>query len=131
MIVGTAISELNDPIDKRMNFKLEEVNGTEGQWYMSLTRLEDSIGSVSDLNLAATSDEAVTDLSLAKATGARTSRTLIQRIPESKVISIDEVRDSSDSEDEDLPSYEKPDSDPSDSEDDPTLVERDKPVTPV
>lgn len=114
-----------------MNFKSEEVNGTEGQWYMKLTKLEDSVGSISDLQLVSASKKTEIELSQVKATRAKSSHVLVQPISESKIISIEEIEDSSDSEDEDLPLYEKPDSDPSDSEDDPTLVERNRPAAPV
>lgn len=131
MIVGTAISELVDPRDKRMNFKSEEVTGIEGQRYMKLIKLEDSIGSISDLQLASASKKIVKGLSQVEAAKTKDSHVLIQPISKSKIISIEEIDNSSDSDDEDLPSYEKPDSDPSDSEDDPTLVERNRPVAPV
>ena len=114
-----------------MNFKSEEVTGIEGQRYMKLIKLEDSIGSISDLHLASASKKIVTGLSQVKAAKSKGSPVLIKPIPESKIISIEEIDNSSDSDDEDLPSYEKPDSDPSDSEDDPTLVERNRPVAPV
>lgn len=48
----------------------------------------------------------------------------------SKVISIEEVDDDSESED-DLISYQKPDDDPEDSDEDPTLINRSKPKAPV
>lgn len=131
MIVGTAISELVDPRDKRMNFKSEEVTGIEGQRYMKLIKLEDSIGSISDLQLASASKKIVKGLSQVEAAKTKSSHVLTEPISKSKIISIEEVDNSSDSDDEDLPSYEKPDSDPSDSEDDPTLVERNRPVAPV
>jgi telomere length regulation protein len=64
-----------------------------------------------------------------RTTGARASNA--QSV---KVVSIEEIGDSENDEseeDEDLIPYEKPDEDPSDSDDDPTLVQRNKPTPPV
>ena len=48
----------------------------------------------------------------------------------SRIIAIEEV-DDTDSEDEDLVAHEKPDDDPEDSDEDPTLINRSKPGPPV
>jgi telomere length regulation protein len=54
-----------------------------------------------------------------------------QAKPHTKVMAIEEISDESEAEDEDLMMYEKPDTDASDSEEDPTLVQRSKPRPPV
>jgi telomere length regulation protein len=46
-------------------------------------------------------------------------------------MAIEEISDKSEAEDEDLMMYEKPDTDASDSEEDPTLIQRSKPSPPV
>ena len=127
MVVGVAVSDLVDAKDKRMTFDSEEVNSENGKWYRSLPKIADRIGLIDDLKAPV-------------ATGSNTKRPRKQaqrtKVTEnskpasiSKVVSIEEVDDSSD--DEDLPMYEKPDSDAEDSEDDPTLIQRDKPTAPV
>ncbi|MCJ1465899.1 telomere binding protein [Pseudocyphellaria aurata] len=131
MIVGTAISELVDSREKRMNFSTEEVNSTEGQWYRSLTQLTDPVGTISDLKPSASSSSGVSSSSSRNwSKSDETSKISTKTGSTSKIISIEEL-DNSESEDEDLVRYEKPDSDPSDSEEDATLVQRNRPVAPV
>lgn len=133
MITATAISELVDPKDKQMNFSMEEVHGAEGQWYRNLTKQKDVIGSIGDLKpvsggvlrkwqSSSPKSRAKKSKPLKPSSAANTS---------SKIISIVELDDSSESEDDDLVPYEKPDSDPEDSEEDATLVQRGRPVAPV
>lgn len=132
MIVGSAISELVDPKEKRMNFGLEEVNNAEGQWYKSLTRLEDYIGSTSDMKpIPSFAKGSIPKIPQTKAAVGNISQTSMQPASNSKIISIEELNDKSSSDEEDIPIHEKPDSDASDSEDDPTLIQRNRPVAPV
>ena len=132
MVVGTAISELVDPKDKRMNFKIEEMNDADGLWYRALPAINDNIGSIEDLKPA----HASRTQPQVKATKPANSQRRPQspRTPAkstSKIISIEEVDDDTDTDAEELPTYAKPDSDPSDEDEDPTLVQRDKPTAPV
>lgn len=131
MVVGTAFSELVDPKDRRMTFSADEMNSSDGQWYRSLTRLNDSLGSIKDLKPAiALPIESSTPLSKS-INNSKSTRSKPPAQSNSKVISIEEIDDSSQSEAEDLPMYEKPDSDPEDSDEDPTVVQRDRPTAPV
>lgn len=132
MIVGNAVSELVDPVDKRMNFSSDDMSNPEGRWYKSLTSINDAVGVISDLKASTVSST--------KSLATRTKTGFGKEVPDqapisakasSKIISIEKINDSSESEAEDLPSYEKPDSDPSDEDDDPTLVQRDRPTAPV
>lgn len=132
MIVGSAISELVDPADKRMKFSSEQMSRPDGQWYSSLTRVKNVVGSISDLKPS----QVVLTKSLATRTKSASSKQTHNKAPGSaktgsKILSIEEINDSSESEAEDLPMYEKPDSDPSDEDEDPTLVQRDRPTAPV
>lgn len=132
MITATAVSELVDPKDKQMNFSMEEVNGAEGQWYRNLTKQKDVIGSIGDL-------KPVSDILGKWQSGSPKSRVTKSKPLKpsstanisSKIISIVELDGSSESEDDDLVPHEKPDSDPEDSEEDATLVQRGRPVAPV
>ncbi|MCJ1243053.1 telomere binding protein [Trapelia coarctata] len=131
MVVGTAVSELVDAEDKRMKFSMSEIDDDDGIWYRSLCKHNDVIGSLDDLKAGALR----TGKGVAKATGkqprAKKEPVVKQRpATESKIISIEEVTDSGD-EDDDLPTYEKPDSDEEDSDEDATLVQRNKPTAPV
>ena len=132
MIVGTAISELVDPKDKKMTFSSEEINSTDGRWYRSLTNVEDAIGSIEDLK-PRTSTLLSSSLHPTKTVGTRgeTTKPYVKPSGTSKIVSIEEMVDSSEEEEEDLPMYAKPDSDESDEDEDPTLVQRNKATVPV
>lgn len=131
MVVGTAFSELVDPKDKQMTFSADEMDSPDGQWYRNLTKINDSVGSITDLKPAfAPPIQSSTQLSKS-ANSSNSARAKKSAPATSKVISIEEIDDDSDSEAEDLPMYEKPDSDPDDEDEDPTLVQRDRPTAPV
>ena len=129
MVKWAAISELVDPKDKQMNFGSDELNNSDGQWYRNLPKINDISGSIGDL-------KATTGMSTKPTTKTRKSQiksttAMKHTKPASKILSIEEVNDDACSEDEDLPMYQKPDFDPSDEDEDPTLVQRDKPTAPV
>ena len=131
MVVGTAISELVDPKDKRMAFSTDEMNSSDGLWYRSLTKVKDPLGSIEDLKSASA---ALTESSVKSSKSVDSNASARPKKPaqvSSKVISIEEIDDSSESEAEDLPMYGKPDSDPEDEDEDPTLVQRNRPTAPV
>ena len=131
MVVGTAFSELVDPKDKRMAFSTDEMNTSDGQWYRSLVTVNDSLGSIEDLKSASaplTESSVQPPRSINSSTSGGSKKAAQTS---SKVISIEEIDDSSNSEAEDLPMYEKPDSDPEDEDEDPTLVQRNRPMVPV
>ncbi|KAL1884498.1 telomere binding protein [Paecilomyces lecythidis] len=133
MLVGMAISQLVEPPGKRMRFDLEEMESEEAQWYLNLVNVRDTVGSLQTLIAKAqTASQQKTRKSTkesAKSSAPKRSRPIGHT---SKIVSIEEIDDSSEeSEDEDLIPYEKPDSDPEDSDDDPTLVNRSKIAVPV
>ena len=130
MAIGTAISELVDPKEKRMNFKSEEIDGPDGQWYQNLVNVCDSVGSISDLKAVSPKPKDFSTKSL-KGVIKRIKNGDMTSGTTSKVISIEEISDESENEDEDIPIYEKPDSDKEDSDEDPTLIQRNKPTAPV
>lgn len=113
-----------------MNFSTEEINSSEGQWYRSLTRLTDTVGSIGDLKPSTSASGEPSTSSGNEIKSGKTVKQSTTTASTSKVISIEEL-DNSESEDEDLVMYEKPGSDPSDSDEDATLVQRDRPVAPV
>ncbi|SLM40090.1 Telomere length regulation protein, conserved domain [Lasallia pustulata] len=136
MIVGATVSEVVDPPDKRLAFSSEEMNNTEGQWYRSLFKVQDHIGSVDDIKPHfLTTAPQHTNRKRTKPVDDKGGKQLspISNNPTttSKIISIEEVYDEVDSEDEDLLMYEKPDSESDDEDEDPTLVQRNKPTAPV
>jgi telomere length regulation protein len=135
MLIGTAISQLIEEPGKAMRFDLEEMESTEAEWYLSLTRTEDSIGSLEPIKLRE-NVTAVSGQKLNKGSTFTSSSRPFKKAGQtatSKIVAIEEISDSDEEEDEDedLIPYEKPDEDPSDSDDDPTLVQRNKPTAPV
>ena len=132
MFVGTAISELVDPKGKQLNFSTEEIDSTDGQWYRSLTHVQDDVGSIEDLKPTIADPKSKT----ASTTKAKPQLQKLDKLSSgersaSKIITIEEVEDKSGSEEDDLVAYEKPDSDVSDEDEDATLVQRNKPTAPV
>ena len=114
-----------------MKFSAEDLGSADSSWYRDLTKVDDVVGTISDLRLpkaeAKTSTKALKggfkDVSSRKP--QETSSSI------SKIVSIEELLDGSDSEEDDLAVYEKPDSDQEDEDEDATLIQRNKPATPV
>lgn len=125
MIVGTGMSELVEEPGKSMKFDLEEMQSAETQWYLSLIKCRDDVGSFESMKSLSRADE-----SLSAPPKAKNPKPLSrpQRVVE--VISDDEDEDD-EPEDEDLIPYEKPDDDAEDDDEDATLVQRNKPTAPV
>ncbi|GAB1213537.1 hypothetical protein ATERTT37_002687 [Aspergillus terreus] len=127
MIIGTAVSRLVEKPGKEMKFGLDEMESEEALWYLSLLEVKDSIGSLESLR-------APQNLPTLQKSATKTTPASTPRQKTAKIVSIEEVDDAatelSDDEDDLIP-YEKPDEDPSDSDDDPTLVQRNKPTAPV
>ncbi|KAL9579945.1 MAG: hypothetical protein Q9212_004795, partial [Teloschistes hypoglaucus] len=133
MCVGTAVSELVDPADRRMNFSSEEVTGSQGQHFLRLTKVHDPLGSIADLRpvQGATVPQISQNQKHNPVKVTQSSKDARPPATTSKIISIEEIESESESEDDNLPTYAKPDSDASDSDEDPTVINRDKPTAPV
>jgi telomere length regulation protein len=138
MIVGTAISGLVDKAETRMTFGDEILDSGEAKWYLNLTSVNDE--PVKNLDFHAlfwtqSQQEIPTSKSVNLAlrqkisTPSAPTKSVSRKheIPKSSKI----VELSGDSEDADLVLYSKPDSDPEDDDEDPTLINRDKPRPPV
>ena len=131
MILGTAISKLVDTPGKAMKFDMEEMESDDAKRFLDLVNIDDRIGNVEDLK---------TDPIRTKTASSRTPKPpkpekfeapkKVLNNHTSKVISIEEITDDEESDDDLIP-YQKPDDDPSDSDEDPTLINRSKPRPPV
>ncbi|TID17367.1 Telomere length regulation protein [Venturia nashicola] len=140
MIVGMTMSSLTDKETGRLAFTDETLETPEAQWYRHLPRVNDHIGKIDDIqtqavvqHLHSTSQSVTTKTNVTN----RLKTTKIQagprQGPSTSVISgprVVELDDETD-EDDDLVPYGKPDSDPEDDDEDPTLVDRNKPRPPV
>ena len=129
MIVGVGMSECVDEPGKVMNFDVEEMETEEVKDLLALTTTKDSIGDVDDLKTTSRPVEGQAPSRKRKIVAPRSPK-LKRPEPTSKVMAIEEMSTSSDSED-DLVPYAKPGDDPEDSDEDPTLVNRDKPKPPI
>ena len=135
MIVGTAISRLCESPDKVMNFDVEEQETLESKAFMDLVYVEDKVGSVQDLKMTTSSPSSAVLPKKRNETKMAKSRPK-QHPPlppdsSKKIIAIEEISSSDTEGSDDLTPYAKPDGDPSDSDDDPTLINRSKPTAPV
>lgn len=138
MVVGMAISELVDRPENQLKFDLDEALINEAEWYGQLVYVDDKIGSVADLNTGVNVPTKGGPKALSNTVvGAKVKPISMTRPTRSKaaptaassglrIVELDDV-----SEDEDLVPYAKPDSDPEDDNDDPTMVQRNKPTAPV
>ena len=127
MLVGMLTSELFDKPDTRMKFSSEDLNGSGSKFYRDLINMRDSIGSIKDLKPKSVASTTINQKKPVK----KSPPTLTQsKAPDTKIVAIEELAEDSESED-DIPVYEKPDSDQEDEDEDPTLIQRNKPQAPV
>ena len=128
MVVGNAITSLVSPEEKKLIFGGDELNGEEGNKYFEIMKIEDSICSIQDMQSffrPQKQREKVSNILAKRGNEVKTSG------PTSTIIAIEEIKSSTESEDDDLPVYEKPDSDREDEDSDPELVQRVKATAPV
>lgn len=129
MVVGEALSGLVDSADKKLDFKIEETDTDDANWYKSLVRVSDKIGPLDPLHQSPSSPRPVGKTKTAKPK-AKAAPPPAKVAPTPGFI-IEEVEDEDEDEDPELVPYAKPDSDAEDSDDDPTLINRGKPKAPV
>ncbi|KAL6868570.1 telomere length regulation domain-containing protein [Trichoderma novae-zelandiae] len=134
LVVGESLSTLMDDKSQKLDFHMEETDSEEAQWLKSLTNISDEVGSIEPLLKAEASGPPAKKES--RPTPRRTQKLKAKPKPKPgpgistiKPIAIVEEVDSSD-DDEDLVPYAKG-SDPEDSDEDATLVQRNKPKAPV
>jgi len=124
MFVGEAVSEL---VDKEkgsgMNFELEGDEAVEAGLWKKVVQIEDTPGSIKDLATQSSKpQQQVVNIEPKKIIPAKKEKAMKPMIVEV----LDEEE-----EDDDLVPYAKPDSDTEDSDEDATLVKRNKPKAPV
>lgn len=127
MIIGVGMSRCVDEPDQVMDFKVEEMEATEVKDLLALLDVNDTIGDLDDLEMVKQPNYSE-NISRKRKIAAPMS----PRSPKltSKILAIEEVSSSSDDED-DLVPYRKPLEDPDDSDEDPTLIDRNKPKAPI
>ena len=122
------MSSLIDAPDKRMKFDLEDMGSLDKQSYLDLLKDALSVGCLDDLKwfpgaISTTKKSRTRVLPSRKKQSSEKPTGL-------KTPIVQEVDDDLDAED-DLPTYAKPDSDKEDEDEDPTVIQRNKPTAPV
>ncbi|RDW85050.1 hypothetical protein BP6252_02640 [Coleophoma cylindrospora] len=134
MVVGEALSSLVDKADNKMDFKVDEMSTAEAKWFKSLVFVQDTIGSLDALKSKAIAETPKRKDKPKGSKGNPIPKPNVNR-GTSKIVSIEEIEDDEEegeeSDDDGLVPYAKPDSDAEDSDEDPTLINRNKPTAPV
>jgi telomere length regulation protein len=125
MVVGNSVSNLVDK-DKRLNFSMDSLNDADAEVLQSLITCNDDIGSIETLADSKTPQTPHDSVNIGKRRG---KQIVPEPVSTSKVMAIEEIHESGG--DDDIPVYAKPDSDEEDEDEDPTLVQRNKPTAPV
>ncbi|RYC63305.1 hypothetical protein CHU98_g2903 [Xylaria longipes] len=129
MAVGEALSGLVHGKDK-LDFKMEEMDTEEADWYKRLVRVSDKSGPLEPLRTSTPSPQAKSANTPARSIRKK-APSQPNKVPPKTGFVIEEIEDDEEQEDPDLAPYAKPDSDADDSDDDPTLINRSKPKAPV
>lgn len=127
MVVGTAISTLVDKEGSKMKFDDDDLHTDEAMWYLALPQFQDALGRIRPLAEYFTDQSRPKNIQPVAKSTRMEPKSAVEKTkrPKPKIIEIVEESD------DDLEPYPKPDSDPEDSEEDPTLINRDKPRAPV
>ncbi|KAL7909329.1 telomere length regulation domain-containing protein [Trichoderma velutinum] len=134
LVVGESLSTLMDDKNQKLDFHMDETESEEAQWLKSLTTISDGVGSIEPILKTEFTGPPVKKENRPPQKRTHKPKAKPKAKPEPNIstikpIAIIEEIDSSDDE-EDLVPYAK-DSDPEDSDDDATLVQRNKPKAPV
>ncbi|KAL0938706.1 telomere length regulation protein [Colletotrichum truncatum] len=131
LAVGETLSSLIDGNEKRLDFKMEEMGSDEARFYKDLVRVTDQVGPIDSLITNTVVENEKNEAPITNPFRSKpAAKPNKQPAAASSKFIIQEVTDS-ESEDEDLVPYAKPIDDPEDSDEDPTLLRRDKPKAPV
>jgi len=116
MIVGESLSCKLDPEDRRLKFKVPETEADSAESWRNLIDIDDTLGDLKDLQ-----------------SGVIDTHDASEPAPEETISADDFLVDAEEDgdEDADLQKYAFPDSDAEDSDDDPTLVTREKTTPPL
>ena len=131
MAVAKAVSQLVDKPDQRVGFDFDGDEKPEFDYLDSLIKLEDTVGTIDDLPKMDSVSTTASRTTASQSQGLKPLK-LHDKPKKSKPVSkIQVIESEGESSDDELPTYGKPDSDASDSDDDPTTARRQKPKAPV
>lgn len=125
---GIAISKMVDKPDLQLKFELEGSDAEEAEWYECLAKVNDGLGSLSVLKTQAKNVAPLQANQKHHSKKQAPSKPAITEVQGPRIV---EILSDSEDEDADLMVYEKPESDPEDEDDDPTVINRNKPTAPV
>lgn len=128
MIVGTSLSKLTDKPESRMKFDLAEMESDEASWFLRLSDTQDQVRTITDLEPPHTLSSTETVKKKALKFKHEKMQESSAKPTASKILPLE---NSDESNDDGLIPYQKPDADASDSDEDPTLIQRSKPIPPV
>ncbi|CAK7205911.1 telomere binding protein [Sporothrix eucalyptigena] len=146
MAVGEGLSSLMDDSKQKLDFHIDEMKTDEAQWYKDLVLITDMVGPFESLRKQApvaksAARSAANAPAEAKPTPPKAAAKPVRRppvLPKKTGFVIEELDSDDDDKgttkagaDDDIVAYDKPDSDAEDSDDDPTMIRRDKPKAPV
>lgn len=138
MCVAMAISTLVDKQGQKMDFDIEDVKTDEAKSLMELIKVRDKVGQLSDVVAHIKNSKPQTARLTARPSGKEMERIKTSSKTESRIAEVNHEKSGprvieilGDDEEDDLVPYSKPDSDPEDDDDDPTLINRNKPRAPV
>ena len=115
MIVGESVSRKLDPEERRLKFKVPETESPTAESWRSLIEIDDDIRPLKELHSGIV--EETTEITLPK---------------ETPMVPVEEfLVDNTEDLDADLKTYPAPESDAEDSDDDPTLINREKTPNPL
>ena len=129
MIVGTSISRLVESPDKALKFDVDELELADSKQIMDLVNVCDDLYPISVLREVSTTPKETRSSRKRKLANQKIAGDT-PKILGKKVIAIENLSDDAES-DDGLISYQKPDEDAEDSEEDPTMINRSKPIAPV
>ncbi|EFR03164.1 hypothetical protein MGYG_06160 [Nannizzia gypsea CBS 118893] len=128
MVVGTSLSKLIDKPESRMKFDLAEMESDEASWFLKLPDTQDRVGTLENLKISHTLPSTGINERRVPNTKHKQRQESNAKSAASKILPVE---DSDESDEDGLTPYQKPDTDASDSDDDPTLIQRSKPTPPV
>jgi telomere length regulation protein len=133
MIVATGLSSLVDEDNKALKFEDDSLKNVEAKKYLGLLKMDITPSKTFQLRDIFGETEVIAVAQKTASSQAITKSKAVTKKKASKIKPIDEASRIIEifDDDEDLVPYTKPDTDDEDSEEDPTLVDRDKPNPPV
>lgn len=133
MVVASAISQMCDTKDLKLMFEFDERLKLDVDRYLYLTKVPERVKVLKDftleLELFGQKSSPTTSPADMKTSKPRAKKNVVALRSKADIVAIPPPEVST--LEADMKPYSKPDSDPEDDDDDPTLIRRDKPTAPM